>query len=458
MTLEEAQSFPEVIQLAEAYRSGALTPSKVIRAHLDRIEQLEPRLGAFQVTFTEDAMRAAEVADKVFASNDTSHPFHGVPFVLKDICDLEGHVTTGGSKALIDHVSTGTATIAKRLLSAGAILLGKTKTVECAFGGWGTNQLMGTPRNPWDMAAHRVPGGSSSGTGVAVSSCMAPCGVGTDTGGSVRLPAGFCGTVGLKVTEGRLPTDGILPLSQTLDTPGPLARSVKDAAAMFLTMDGKEAPEVLKAIEALDQPPMLEGFRLGILDEEARSICTSDVLEGYDEACLVLQRFGARLESFSSPNEEAMQFCGRIIATEAWHNHGALYSRDDLPLDEDVRKRMLSGRGVLATEYLAILETRRRDTASFLASIAGLDALVTPTTPMTAPKLETIDQDLHPGSFTRPVNYFGMCALSLPIGLTNECLPTSLQIIARANDEMTALRIGAAFERARGKLPNPSIS
>ncbi|HET7408697.1 MAG TPA: amidase, partial [Paracoccaceae bacterium] len=233
-------SHPSLTGLADAYRDGALRPSAVVEAHLDRIAQADGSIGAYQAVYADEARQAAGAADKALATGHRIGPFHGVPFALKDIVDLEGRVTTGGSKALEDRVSPVTATVARRLLSAGGILLGKTKTVELAFGGWGTNQRMGTPRNPWDMETHRVCGGSSSGSAAAVAAGLAVCALGTDTGGSVRLPAGFCGLTGLKVTAKRLPADGILALSQTLDTPGPMARSVADTLLMFEVLDGRE--------------------------------------------------------------------------------------------------------------------------------------------------------------------------------------------------------------------------
>lgn len=329
--MRAAQDYPSVASLADGYLRGTLRPREVVARHLARIARLDPQLGAYQAVYGDDALEAADRAQVQFASGTALHPFLGVPFALKDICDLEGRITTGGSLAMADRVSPTTALIAKRLLDAGAILLGKTKTVECAFGGWGTNQHMGTPWNPWDLGAHRVPGGSSSGTGVAVASGLAPCGVGTDTGGSVRLPAGFCGLVGLKVTEGRLPNDGILPLSQTLDTPGPLARSVRDVACMFLTMDGAEASQIQDATEELVAPLSLDGMRLGCLAQAERAVCASDVLQAYDAACEMLQDRGATLVPFDSPNAHATQACGRIISAEAWHNHGALFSQADAP-------------------------------------------------------------------------------------------------------------------------------
>src|SRR5688572_23808287 len=223
-------AFATVTELSTAFQRKTLSPVDVVDALLTRIEHRNPALHAFIDVYAAEARLAAEAADRAIRSGHAVGPLHGVPVALKDLVDLEGRVTTGGSKVWAKRVSPVTATLARRLIGAGMIVLGKTHTVEFAMGGWGTNTHMGTPRNPWDPAVHRTPGGSSSGSGVAVAAGLTPAAIGTDTGGSVRLPASWCGIVGLKVTVGRISTYGVLPLSTTLDTPGPMARSVEDVA------------------------------------------------------------------------------------------------------------------------------------------------------------------------------------------------------------------------------------
>src|SRR2546421_8857902 len=208
-------AFATVSELSPAFPRRALSPVDVVNVLLGRIEKLDPRLHAFIDVYASDARLAAEAADRAIRSGHAVGPLHGVPIALKDLVDLEGRVTTGGSKVWEKRISPVTATLARRLIGAGMIVLGKTHTVEFAMGGWGTNTHMGTPHNPWDLAVHRTPGGSSSGSGVAVSAGLAPAAIGTDTGGSVRIPAAWCGIVGLKVTAGRISTYGGLPLSST---------------------------------------------------------------------------------------------------------------------------------------------------------------------------------------------------------------------------------------------------
>src|SRR5580692_11324688 len=226
--------------LAVEIAQRRLSPVDVVEACLARIAKHEPKLRAFVDVYEDEARLAAEAADKAIRSGHAVGPLHGVPIALKDLIDIEGRVTTGGSEAWRDRISPVTATLARKLIAAGLIVIGKTHTVEFALGGWGTNQHRGTPWNPWDPEVARTPGGSSSGSGVAVAAGFAPWAIGTDTGGSVRLPASWCGLTGLKTTIGRVSTYGILPLAPTLDTPGPMARSVIDAVLLYNAMQGPD--------------------------------------------------------------------------------------------------------------------------------------------------------------------------------------------------------------------------
>lgn len=455
MSIDPADPFAAMTALADAYSAGTLKPSAVARAHLDRIERLDTRISSYQAVYAEDAMQAAEAADRAIAAGHRIGPFHGIPFALKDICDVEGRVTTGGSMARRDRISPATGTVAARLVAGGGVLLGKTRTVEHALGGWGTNQHMGTPRNPWDMAVHRVPGGSSAGSAAAVAAGLAVCAVGTDTGGSVRLPAAFCGLTGLKVTAGRLPLDGIIPLSHTLDTPGPMARSVADTLLMFEVMDGRAGYQIDRArADASGYWAVLgrgvRGLRLGIMANPERALCSSEVLAAYDSAVARLAGLGAETEVFHQPRpaDALIDATTKLISAEGYFYHRHLYDRPELPMDEDCRARFLAGRNVSAVEYLAALEDHREASAAMARATAGLDALLTPTMAEAAPPVAAVDQAISPAIFTRPVNYHTMCGLAVPSGLTAGGLPTSLQIIARGGDEAVALRIGAAFEGA----------
>src|ERR1700736_6456822 len=256
-------SFLPAHRLAAEIAARRLSPVDVAEALLARIAAHDPKLHAFIDVYADEARLAAAAADKAIRSGHAVGPLHGVPIALKDLIDLEGRITTGGSMVWRGGRSAGAGGPARRLRAGGGVGFGKTHTVEFAMGGWGTNQHLGTPWNPWDPEVARTPGGSSSGSGVAVASGMAPWAIGTDTGGSVRLPASWCGLSGLKTTIGRVSTYGILPLAPSLDTPGPLARSVEDAALLYSVMQGADPldPRTLAAPPPTD--PMA-GLRRGV--------------------------------------------------------------------------------------------------------------------------------------------------------------------------------------------------
>src|SRR5690242_13097744 len=312
--------------LAAEIAARRLSPVDIVEAMLARIAAHDPKLHAFIDVYADDARLAAEAADKAIRSGHAVGPLHGVPIALKDLIDLEGRVTTGGTMAWRDRRSPATATLARRFFAQGMIVLGKTHTVEFAMGGWGTNQHLGTPWNPWDLETPRTPGGSSSGTGVAVASGMTPWGIGTDTGGSVRLPASWCGLSGLKTTIGRVSTYGILPLSPSLDTPGPMARSVEDAALLYTVMHGPDPLDhrTLSAPPAVDPMPGLRrgvrGLRLARMPQVERDGVAAEVLAAYDRALDALARLGAEIVDIALPCrfDDATQMAGQIIGSEAY--------------------------------------------------------------------------------------------------------------------------------------------
>jgi aspartyl-tRNA(Asn)/glutamyl-tRNA(Gln) amidotransferase subunit A len=432
-----------------------LSPVELVDALLERIGTQDPKLHAFVEVYAEDARLAAEAADKAIRSGHAVGPLHGIPIALKDLIEIEGKVTTGGSEVWRDRRSHYTATLARRLIGAGLTVIGKTHTVEFAMGGWGTNQHRGTPWNPWDPATARTPGGSSSGSGVAVAGGMAPWAIGTDTGGSVRLPASWCGLSGLKTTIGRVSTYGILPLSPTLDTPGPLARTVEDAALLYSIMQGPDPLDPrTRGITPCDPLPMLRrgvrGLRLARMPEAERGCVDPEVLVAYDAALEALARLGAEIVSLSLPCRFAdyTTLTARIIGAEGYFLIGDLIDDMSLPIDEAVRPRIAVGRGISARDYLVALRDREDAKQQFSAALADVDALLTPTTQTAAIPLDTVDQTTTPAHFTRFVNFLDLCALALPNGFTTTGLPISLQIVCRGYDEAMALRIGWAYQQA----------
>lgn len=440
--------------LARAIRARSLSPVDAVDALLGRITQLEPKLQAFTEVFSGDARLAAEGADRAIRSGHAVGPLHGVPVVLKDLIDLEGRLTMGGSAAHRTRRAARTATIARRLIAQGMIVLGKTHTVEFAYGGWGTNQHLGTPWNPWDAEVPRTPGGSSSGTGVAVAARMAPWGIGTDTGGSVRLPSAFCGLTGLKVTVGRVSTWGIVPLSTTLDSPGPLARTVEDAALLYEAISGPDPLDPTTRGVQPDSPWStldrgVRGLRLGRMPASERAGVAPDMLAAYDDSLERLSLLGAEIVDVTLPFRFSdCVAMSAITNAEAYFVNGALAEDPASQLGDAVRARILAGAKVSAQDYLGTLHRRAAMKQAYAEATAGIDALLTPTTESAAVPLAAVDEAHLPSRFTRFGNLLDLCALALPNGFTAEGLPLSLQIVCRGYDEAMALRVGQAYQQA----------
>jgi aspartyl-tRNA(Asn)/glutamyl-tRNA(Gln) amidotransferase subunit A len=449
-------SFLPAHRLATEIAARRLSPVTIVEALLARIAAHDAKLHAFIDLYAEDARLAAEAADLAIRSGHAVGPLHGVPIALKDLIDLDGRVTTGGSIVWRDRRSPVTATLARKLIAAGMIVLGKTHTVEFAMGGWGTNQHLGTPWNPWDLTVPRTPGGSSSGSGVSVAAGLAPWAIGTDTGGSVRLPAAWCGLSGLKTTIGRVSTYGILPLAPSLDTPGPLARSVEDGALLYSVMIGADPldPRTLSAPASGDPLAGLRrgvrGLRLARMPAAEREGCAAEMLTAYDTALEALARLGAEIVDVALPCRfaDATAMVGRIIGSEAYQLVGDLVDNPALPIDDAVRPRIHIGRGISARDYLGALAERDALKRRFLGALDGIDALLTPTTLSAPIPVDSVDQTTTPAHFTRLVNLLELCALSVPNGFTQTGLPLSLHIICRPYDEATALRIGWAYQEA----------
>jgi len=444
-----------VHKLSAEIQAKRLSPVALVDGYLARIAAREPKLQAFVEVYADDARLAAEAADKAMRSGHAVGPLHGIPIALKDLIEIEGKNVTGGCEVWRTRKAARTATLARRLVAQGMIVLGKTHTVEFAMGGWGTNTRLGTPWNPWDPERKRTPGGSSSGSGVAVAAGLAPWAVGTDTGGSVRLPASWCGITGLKTTIGRVSTHGVLPLSPTLDTPGTMTRSVEDAALLYVAMQGPDPLDARTLGLAFTDPmPALKrgvrGLRLACMPEPERQHASDDVLAAYDGSLAEVERLGAEVVAVDLPfafaDVAALNL--RIMAAESYAILHELIDDENAPLDPHVRPRIAAGRSITAQAYIEALRERESMKRKFTAALDGIDALLTPTTMTTAVPLDEVDQVKAPAHYTRFGNFLDLCALSLPNGFDKDGLPTSLQIACRAYDEATALRIGWAYQQA----------
>jgi aspartyl-tRNA(Asn)/glutamyl-tRNA(Gln) amidotransferase subunit A len=452
-------AFHSLSELARLLVSGATTSHAIVAACLERIEALDGRLHAFVDVYRDDALACAQAADLERRAGAVRGPLHGLPVALKDLLHVEGRQTTAGARSWLGRRSTHTATAVRRLLEAGMIPLGKTHMVEFAFGGWGRNAPMGAPWNPWDLATHRVAGGSSSGSAVAVAGGLAPAAIGSDTGGSIRIPAALCGLTGLKTTFGLISLHGAVPLSTTLDSLGPITHSAEDAALLTAAMAGPDPhdPATLTAprfdLETALAPDVnLSGTRIGFLaaDHFPRTI-EADVLRAFAQSIARLRDLGCLVEEVRFPLdfEDLMVRNGRLIAAEAYAFHRDYIEDPALPIDPWVRMRTLAGRDIGAADYIALLAHRRAAAAQFESWMRARDALLTPTLPITAVPVADVDESQTPlATFTRAANYLGACALSLPAGLSAAGLPVGVQLIGAPFADATLIRIGRALQHA----------
>lgn len=454
-------AFQSIWQLSRLLASGASTSVALVREHLDRIERLDGKLHAFVDVYADEALAAAEGLDRLRGAGVLLGPLHGVTVAVKDLFDIDGRPVTGGSVSLPARISDVTATVVTRLRGAGAIVLGKTHTVEFAFGGWGTNATMGTPWNPWDLATHRVPGGSSSGSAVAVAAGLACAAIGTDTGGSVRIPAGLCGLVGLKTTHGLVSRHGLLELCPTHDTVGPLTRDVRDCATMLDVLAGPDpldAPTCAAPVRRVSQELErgVRGLRVWVLPQDEREGVEAEVLDACDAAVGVLRDLGATLVERALPQRlaESMAVAGSLMSAEGYATLGSLFERDELTFDPHVRRRILLGRDIGAARYIELLRARARAQVAMLQAMDGVDACVFPTNAITAIPMEDVDELATPLSrFGRFVNLLNLCSVAVPAGLSSAGLPISVQFIGRPFAEPLVLRMAFAFEQATRPTP-----
>jgi aspartyl-tRNA(Asn)/glutamyl-tRNA(Gln) amidotransferase subunit A len=444
-----------VHDLAIELKARRVSPVDLVGACLAQIGRHESKLQAFVEVYDKEARLAAEAADKAIRAGHAVGPLHGIPIALKDLIEIEGRIATGGSAFWRDRRSTRTATLAQKLISAGMIVIGKTHTVEFAFGGWGTNQHLGTPWNPWNAETPYTPGGSSNGSGVAVAARMVPCALGTDTGGSVRVPAAWCGITGLKTTIGRISTYGVLPLSPTLDTPGPITRSVEDAAILLKVMQGADPrdPRTL-ALRDVDPMPSLrrgvKGLRLGRMPVSERADVAAEVLAAYDVSLDQLAKMGAEIVDMKLPRSfrDYGATSGRIMSAEAYALLGRIVDDNSNPLDEAVRPRVRGGAAISSREYLQVLAEREQLKLEYVAATEHIDALLAPVALTPPIPLSAVDQNTTPAFLTRWVNFLDLCSLALPNGFTPTGLPLSMQIVCSGGNEAMCLRVGWAWQNA----------
>jgi aspartyl-tRNA(Asn)/glutamyl-tRNA(Gln) amidotransferase subunit A len=428
--------------LEQLLERGSLSSEELVRGCLARIADENGRLHAFSSVFPEVALADARRLDDELRRGIRRGPLHGLPIAVKDLADIKGRVTGFGSRVYGREPARETASFVERLKEAGLVVIGTTHMVEFAFGSWGTNHAMGTPRNPLDPTVHRVPGGSSSGSAVAVAAGLVPAAIGSDTGGSIRIPASLCGIVGFKPTVGSVPTEGVAPLSPTFDTIGPLAKCVDDARLIFEALTGTKVPRSAGHATRM---------RVGVVDDAQLEPIDPHVAAVFEDAINRLSdAFGTR-ETVRLPVDlsEYQRLSGEIMAFEAYRRLRVLVEDESTPLDPFVRQRVLAGREIDGKRYDAALQERQIAIRDFRPILDRYDVILLPTTPLPAVPLAEVDESIFPMSrFTRVGNYLDLCGISIPVSSRYGGLPVGLQALAGTGRDADLLTFGEHVEQA----------
>jgi len=435
-------------------RAGTLTSTAFTQHALDRIAALDPLLNAFLLVTKERALADADRADRELKSGIDKGPMHGIPHALKDIYETAGIRTTCHSKLMLDYVPKEDGTAAAKLAAGGAVLLGKLATHEFAIGGPSFDLPFPPARNPWNR--DHFSGGSSSGSGVAVASGMVRTAMGSDTGGSIRSPAAYCGIVGLKPTYGRVSRRGVFPLSYTLDHCGPLSWSVEDTALTMQVISGHDPLDPASAdVPVPDFAAELGRDLAGLKLAYPRSFfvgvngISPEVIAGVDRAVQDLTRLGATIEEITLPDFELFNACGRVILTaESYTVHEENLIKRGADYGRLTYQRMMPGAIVSAADLIQALRMRRELHDAVARVLETYDAIVTVNALAPAIRLDAFPPDatLRTPGHTIPFNVTGHPALAVPTGFAKNGLPIGLQIVGRPFDEPTVLRIGAAYE------------
>lgn len=454
--------YGNIIHIAGRIRKGEISSTELVEYLLARIESLDDKLNAFQLLCNESAIEQARSADQALRAGKDLGVLHGIPYAAKDLFDVKGLPTKAGAKLLERNIASKDAAVIYKLSQAGMILLGKTNTVQFAFSGLGINHDHGTPHNPWSQD-HHLPGGSSSGSGVAVAAGMVPMALGADTGGSVRVPASLCGTVGLKTTVGRVSRAGVYPLSWTLDSVGFLTRSVEDAALVYQCVQGADINDEI----TLGRTPHdvlkelkngVRGMRLAFAESMFQEDLHPEVEKAVREGGSVFEELGAQVSSIEfTEAQEALQLNpgGVIVAAEGYTLNKRLLEEHFDELDPVVAHRMIKGKDVQASTYLENSVATKRLRSEAGNTLKDVDALIVPTTPVPAQPVSEVDTDLDNYlkrntlylRNTRVGNVLNMCGLSIPCGFTKEGFPIGLLIYGKPFQEDVVLRAGYAFQQ-----------
>ena len=455
--------------VAKAIADKRVSSREVTQSCLARIVRWQPHLNAFMAIEAEEALKTADAADTALAKGDRHGSLHGVPLAHKDMYYEAGKVVTCGSRIRRDFVATTTSTALQRLKDAGAIRLGSLQMAEFAYGPTGHNSHYGPVHNPF--ALDHITGGSSSGSGAAVAARLTFAALGSDTGGSIRMPAHFCGVTGLKTTVGRVSRAGAMPLSQSLDTVGPLARTAEDCAVLLGLMAGAD-PEDPTAVSgplpdyAAATKESIDGLTIGVPTAFYVDDLDAEVASALDATIAVFKREGAHIVAVELPDQRQLSSAAQLVlAVEAAAFHKRWMIERAQDYGAQVLMRLQNGLAIPAVTYLEAMRWRGAALAAHLAAVKDVDVVIAPVSPVAAPTIAESDVGNTPDAdaviqrltrFTRPINYLGLPSLSIPCGFTRAGLPVGMQLVGRSFDEATLLRIGAAFQRATDfheKLP-----
>lgn len=449
-----------IVEAGQALRRRRISAVELTRHLLDGIERLNPQLNAWLAVTTDLALKQARDADDSLRVGIDRGPLHGIPIALKDVFCTRGIHTTAGASLLSENIPDYDAAVTERLAAAGSVLLGKTGLHEFAYGITSNNPHYGAVRNPWNRDC--IPGGSSGGSGAAVAAGLALAALGTDTGGSIRVPASFCGIVGVKPSFGLVSRFGMLPLGHTLDHAGPLAATVRDAALVLEAISGYDSrdPASSRRNPGLVCPPpvaAIKGLRIGLPSNYFFDRVQSAVKEAVYRAASVAESLGARLMPVTTPDMEGLTAVHRIILlSEASSALGEFHDRRS-EMGADVRVLYEQGRLISAVDYLDAQRLRTRFRRQFARLFESIDVLLTPATLFSAPPIgrDTISVDgverdvrLLATASVRGINVLGYPALAMPCGLDPERMPLGLQVIARPFEEGMLLNAAAALEDA----------
>jgi aspartyl-tRNA(Asn)/glutamyl-tRNA(Gln) amidotransferase subunit A len=447
-------------EFARKLRAREVTALEITNACLRRIDELQPSVNAFIRVMADQARRDAETADRELASGRDRGPLHGVPIAVKDIIDVEGVPTTAASRVREGHVARADAPVITRLRDAGAVIIGKTNLDEFAFGTTSDNSAFGAVRHPLDPA--RSPGGSSGGSAVAVATGMALAALGTDTGGSIRIPAAACGIVGLKPTLGEVSTEGVVPLSKTFDHVGPFACTVGEARLLYRAMSANGADLRASAADlrssGADLPRSAKDLRLGIPRGYLTDLLDRDVRARFDETAAALGGAGATLTDVSIPHASMTP----AVYIHIHSSEGATYHARTLDTMPDrytpvVRSRLEVGRYVLAQDYQRAMEGRELLRREVDAALESCDALILPTLPIAAPPAGAESVLVNGASepvralmlrLTQLFNVTGNPAISIPCGVTADGLPVGLQLVGHRNETEALLSVALVVEQS----------